>query len=1190
MPIKRPKIAKAALVVAVWGIGHTHVQIANAQTRALGLDCSFSQLAWQSAANAGYQFGWAESTNGSTTRTAFAFNITSAPTATFIYNGTVTHFLIGAYHFDHPDLQSSGMTPAQDAGYFLDAAGPYMTAGHVLPILDQEVTAMGGLNDSQYAQQFSDIIYAAKGIRPLFYSNESHAALLSASAAATMAGLWIGRPTFTDADAQTGNPDEAVANPYGGFGSYASQPWNAWQYTKSTSTAFGTIDKDVAHGDLDYLRDFTIPALWLSGVSGSWNTTSNWNTKNLSSSAATLPGSIENVNVNLTSAAAGSISITLSSGIQNIRSLVNSYNLTISSTGKLAAAKEAILNSGETTTIAGGTLSANLLTISSGATLNQTSGAIAATDWVWLPTTFAGLIQNNGTLNLSGGAVTGPLINAGTLTAGTVSITGAVSHTATTAMVVSTGGTMTITGPLTLGHSTVTLTPSATSPAKMILNGDLTYNGSGNGATIASATAAGQSLGIFSLGNGTRTFTVNNGTGANDLQINAIVASGGIIKAGAGTMILNAPNTYASGTTVNAGIIQVAGTSPLSTGGVTVTETTVGSTFGGTVQMSGNAIVNLPLIISGAGASGASAVGPGTMGALDNLSGNSTWSGTVTLNGTGANAGDVLLNQIGSTAGSLYVSGVIANGTGTNLAKTGVGDVVFTGNSPNTFTGMTRVLGGRLIVEKDGAFGAAGSTTSTEGNVFQLSGASSTIALRAQGASPGFSYNTYEWLELEGTNSASGQLDNLGGANTFAGNIGIGGGNVGGSVQSYLGVTSGSLELSGQLTGRNSSGTSAVPRAITKLGAGTLILSGDSSGTVTNGSNVTLQNSSMSIAAGTVLLRGSFNTPGITSWIAKPGGTLALAKSGVTGAFTLAGGTLQTVIPMSISNPLSITASSTIDTAANNSTYVGSISSNFSVTKTGAGKLSATNIRTGGVILSAGTIEIAAGGGTAGTSRTSSLTNAGLLDLNDHSLIVDYSTSSPVASIRQMLINGHGPGDWSGTTGISSSIAHVDTNHHHTLAYGQATDLGITNFAGQTITGNAVVVKYTYYGDSNLDGVVDLDNDFALFVDGYNRQISNPASLNASNLWVNGDYNFDGMIDLDNDFSIFVDSYAAFTQNPTQLAQLDSIINSMDLTTAQKNVLLSSVPEPSVIGLSAAGFALLARRRRRPEFNLRKSA
>jgi len=200
--------------------------------------------------------------------------------------------------------------------------------------------------------------------------------------------------------------------------------------------------------------------------------------------------------------------------------------------------------------------------------------------------------------------------------------------------------------------------------------------------------------------------------------------------------------------------------------------------------------------------------------------------------------------------------------------------------------------------------------------------------------------------------------------------------------------------------------------------------------------------------------------------------------------------------------------------------------------------------------------------------------------VSDHSLIVDYSGSSPVASIRQMLVNGYGIGDWSGSVGISSSSAHADSGLHHTLGYAEAAKLGVTTFAGQIGISSAVLVKYTYPGDSNLDGVVDLDNDFSLFVDGYSQQVSDPGSLNAGNLWQSGDYNYDGIIDLDNDFSIFVDAYNFGGPPIGQLQQ--SVVSDADLTFSQKQAMLSAVPEPGVglIGLiGLAGYAGRDRRR-----------
>jgi autotransporter-associated beta strand protein len=91
-----------------------------------------------------------------------------------------------------------------------------------------------------------------------------------------------------------------------------------------------------------------------------------------------------------------------------------------------------------------------------------------------------------------------------------------------------------------------------------------------NGNVTSSAAAATNSIvgGLTGTGqvqlNGTRTITVADGAAANDLTVSTIIAdgtgTGAIIKDGAGTLILNAVNTYTGTTTVNAGTLGGTGT------------------------------------------------------------------------------------------------------------------------------------------------------------------------------------------------------------------------------------------------------------------------------------------------------------------------------------------------------------------------------------------------------------------------------------------------------------------------------------------------------------------------------------------------------------------------------------------------------------------------------------------------------
>src|SRR5439155_10170284 len=59
-------------------------------------------------------------------------------------------------------------------------------------------------------------------------------------------------------------------------------------------------------------------------------------------------------------------------------------------------------------------------------------------------------------------------------------------------------------------------------------------------------------------------------------------------------------------------------------------------------------------------------------------------------------------------------------------------------------------------------------------------------------------------------------------------------------------------------------------------------------------------------------------------------------------------------------------------------------------------------------------------------------------------------------------------------------------------------------FAGQTVTGSDTLVMYTYGGDANLDGKIDISD--------YGRIDFNIPLGTAG--WYNGDFNYDGKIDI----------------------------------------------------------------------------
>jgi hypothetical protein len=134
------------------------------------------------------------------------------------------------------------------------------------------------------------------------------------------------------------------------------------------------------------------------------------------------------------------------------------------------------------------------------------------------------------------------------------------------------------------------------------------------------------------------------------------------------------------------------------------------------------------------------------------------------------------------------------------------------------------------------------------------------------------------------------------------------------------------------------------------------------------------------------------------------------------------------------------------------------------------------------------------------------------LDLQTSSLVIDYpaAAASPFSSLASQIALARGDSAaWDGPAGITSSLA-ATTNGLTTLGiaeaaaiYGLAPSETIT-VSGQTADGTSVVIKYTYAGDANLDGVVD-GGDYGV--------IDNNVQIPGSSGYFNGDFNYDGVID-----------------------------------------------------------------------------
>jgi hypothetical protein len=169
-----------------------------------------------------------------------------------------------------------------------------------------------------------------------------------------------------------------------------------------------------------------------------------------------------------------------------------------------------------------------------------------------------------------------------------------------------------------------------------------------------------------------------------------------------------------------------------------------------------------------------------------------------------------------------------------------------------------------------------------------------------------------------------------------------------------------------------------------------------------------------------------------------------------------------------------------------------------------------------------GAIEIGADGalntvpGTATllVTRSLSVANNGLLDLFDNDLVLDYAPGpSPLGAVEALIVSARTNGTWLGD-GLTSTSARVNPSANTTLGAIESADYIAVHGAGAVFSGyvpdaSAVLVKYTYYGDTDFNGFVDGD-DYARTDSGFNVGLAG---------WFNGDFDLSTAVDGD-DYSL----------------------------------------------------------------------